>query len=95
MQMLLKLDGLKLLDQIVRNVAEINGLMSQGGYDCRICGKGFATGRQLGGHVSRKHPGSSDSFNRKKKIQKIKTGEKKRREYFRGLTETKFQKKFK
>lgn len=48
-------------------------------FTCKVCGKTYSTGRQLGGHVSRKHPGCSQTYNRKKNIQKAKTGERARR----------------
>lgn len=53
---------------------------------CRHCGEAFKTGRQLGGHMSRKHPGSSEAYNCKKLVHKFMKGERSRRDYFRRLS---------
>ena len=49
-----------------------------------MCDKGFGTGRLLGGHMSRKHPGDSEAYNTKKIIYKFNKIERDRRRYFRN-----------
>ena len=39
---------------------------------CSICGKGFEKPVQIGGHVSKAHPGMSQSYNKKRVIRKAK-----------------------
>ncbi len=39
---------------------------------CKICGEEFDSGRQLGGHMSRKHPGKAFDYIFKKELQKVK-----------------------
>jgi hypothetical protein len=46
---------------------------------CKICEQVFGTGRQLGGHMSRKHPGMSDTYNSKRFIHNFMRGERARR----------------
>lgn len=43
----------------------------------------FVNGRQLGGHMSRKHPGSSSDYANKRMMQMIKKLEKNRRNFFK------------
>ena len=37
-------------------------------YQCKYCGKGFDVSSALGGHISKAHPGESESYNHKKKV---------------------------
>lgn len=39
---------------------------------CKICGEEFESGRQLGGHMSRKHPGKAIEYGFKKELHKVK-----------------------
>lgn len=50
---------------------------------CKMCGIEFKSGRQLGGHMSRKHPGKSTDYKQRKEIRKNKFVEKSRRYYFK------------
>lgn len=52
-------------------------------HQCKICKAKFKNGRQLGGHMSRKHPGSSFDYATKRQVQFIKRLEKERRDYFK------------
>jgi hypothetical protein len=62
-------------------------IMQQGDdYLCVVCGTKFDNGKQLGGHMSRKHPGNSMDYNKKKKVQSSKAVEKERRKYFHSLS---------
>ena len=37
-------------------------------YKCKLCKKGFKHSSALGGHISKAHPGQSDSYNHKKRV---------------------------
>lgn len=50
---------------------------------CKICGTFFENGRQLGGHMSRRHPGKSMEYGVKRQAQRTKLVERKRRNYFK------------
>lgn len=52
---------------------------------CMLCGDGFSSGRQLGGHMSRRHPGNSTDYSKKRRLHNTKTVERDRRRYFKGI----------
>jgi hypothetical protein len=52
---------------------------------CKLCGEEFESGRQLGGHMSRKHPGKAIEYGFKKELHKVKEIERNRRKYFKEL----------
>jgi hypothetical protein len=52
---------------------------------CMLCGDGFSNGRQLGGHMSRRHPGNSTDYSKKRRLHNTKTVERDRRKYFKGM----------
>jgi hypothetical protein len=52
---------------------------------CRICWQYFANGHQLGGHMSKKHPGHSLEYRNKELIKTRKVIERERRLYFRAI----------
>ena len=54
---------------------------------CKLCGEEFESGRQLGGHMSRKHPGKAIEYGFKKELHKVKEIERNRRKYFKELEE--------
>lgn len=41
-----------------------------GKFSCRYCKSSFRSAQALGGHMSRKHPGKSHDYNRKKEVRK-------------------------
>jgi hypothetical protein len=43
------------------------------------------SGRQLGGHMSRKHPGNSVEYNKKRQLHSTKAVERERRKYFKQI----------
>lgn len=89
----------KIIEYLYRNhVGKGDAENGKSEFGCGYCEKVYQTGRQLGGHVSRKHEGRSDAFNRKKKIHKAKTMERARRNYFnpeKGITAASTPKKVK
>ena len=42
-------------------------------FPCPHCGKTYPSSRSLGGHISKAHPGSSDTFTHKIKVRKERT----------------------
>lgn len=52
---------------------------------CMLCGDGFNSGRQLGGHMSRRHPGNSTDYSKKRRLHSTKTVERDRRKYFKWI----------
>ena len=50
---------------------------------CKVCGEQFESGRKLGGHMSRRHPGNSFEYFIKKQMQSTRTTERDRRKYFK------------
>ena len=58
--------------------------LNQNQHKCKVCGCEFETGRKLGGHMSRKHPGYSFEYLVKKEVHKTKIFERNRRKYFKG-----------
>ena len=75
----------KKVDELKSMIAK--SLITQQGddYSCVVCGTKFDNGRQLGGHMSRKHPGNSIDYSKKKKVQSSRAVEKERRDYFHSL----------
>jgi len=58
-------------DLISKAQSLLSEIVSKGGENdviCPECGKGFATGQALGGHMSKKHPGQSEAFTIKQKV---------------------------
>lgn len=53
-------------------------------HKCILCGAQFNNGRQLGGHMSRRHPGNSVEYVIKKQVQSTKKLERRRRNYFKS-----------
>ena len=60
-----------------KNKSKQNQEESKNVYKCSICDRSF-TRNGLGGHMSRAHPGSSESYQKKKDIRKM-------REYNRAI----------
>lgn len=52
---------------------------------CLLCGAEFESGRQLGGHMSRRHPGNSLDYSKRKQLHITKTVERERRKYFKDI----------
>mmetsp|Transcript_25880 Transcript_25880/g.25150 ORF Transcript_25880/g.25150 Transcript_25880/m.25150 type:complete len:105 (+) Transcript_25880:206-520(+) len=48
-----------------------------GNFECPKCHEKFARGQALGGHMSRVHPGGSDTYNKKLKRREERTQERK------------------
>ena len=40
-------------------------------HKCKICDSAFRCARHLGGHMSRKHPGKSDTYNAKRLVHRF------------------------
>lgn len=53
---------------LVMKMTELN----DNDHRCKFCGLQFQSGRKLGGHVSRKHPGNSYEYHLKKEVQRNK-----------------------
>jgi hypothetical protein len=58
---------------------------------CRICWQYFVNGHQLGGHMSKKHPGHSLEYRNKELIKTRKVIERERRLYFRAIQKSAIQ----
>ena len=76
------------IDELRRAVAEC--LSSRQGDEnvCLLCGDCFGNGRQLGGHMSRRHPGHSADYSKKKRLHTTKAVERDRRKYFKRIRRT-------
>ena len=83
------LDKMKFLQlrkeaEAIKKVLLEKGQMdSNGQHRCVLCGAKFVTGRQLGGHMSRKHPSTTGDYGVKKQLKSVKQVERKRRNYFK------------
>lgn len=72
-------------EKVIQYLEGLNSQPSEQIHRCKLCSDTFTTGRQLGGHMSRKHPGRSDTYNSKRFVHKFMKCERARREYFRRL----------
>ena len=58
------------------------------GYKCRMCDKSFEKAQQLGGHISKSHPGCSKKYEEKVARSKEREGERKLLQTSKDLTQS-------
>jgi hypothetical protein len=75
----------KRIDEVRRAVAECLTSRQGDANVCLLCGDSFGNGRQLGGHMSRKHPGHSADYSKRRRLQNSRALERDRRRYFKGM----------
>jgi hypothetical protein len=75
----------KRIEELKKVISESLTHKNSKGHICLLCGFSFENGRQLGGHMSRRHPGNSTDYNKKKQVHFTKTVERERRRYFKGI----------
>lgn len=73
------------VDQLKKVISETLSCRAGKEHICLLCGAEFLSGRQLGGHMSRRHPGNSLDYSKRKQLHFTKTVERERRKYFKDI----------
>lgn len=73
------------VDRLKKVITETLSCRAGKEHICLLCGAEFLSGRQLGGHMSRRHPGNSLDYSKKRQLHFTKTVERERRKYFKDI----------